>query len=1323
MSDNPTIEPDYYVAETGEDTNNGTSSNPFKTISHAISTAVNAGSGKVIKIADGIYAENLVITGNITLIGNTGSQDKVIIKPSSANGTAISISADGTSLTVNGITLKTATGELSNPTQDSELKGRGCGISTGSYQSTITLSNIILDGFTYGISSYGETTLVLNNSIIKNTTYKGIYAQKLASADFTNVTFIKNATATTLLPDNDPNSRSGSAIDLNLVNACDHISFTGCTFNINGDPNGSTSGAIKIKIRGGTGETESQYSSPGSIIHGVSIANCIFTGNPRDVVLGTNVCPNSSDDFTVKYSGGSPIYEYNPGANAKNEIISAFYANGKPITISDDDTNTAITWIDGSRLYPIANAQSLVVFGGSKNANVSSSSIDMTGGTVACLYGGGYGNFSETSASVGTASIKLSEKSIVTATVFGGGFGYATVNKTTITISNATVTQDVVAGGANGPTVFDSNGIPTSVNTVTEAEINISGGTIGNSQTYGGVYGGGQSLAYVGTSEINISGGTVYLLCASGSNGITDTTTINIDKDAKITYLFSVNRGVINTSEINIESSFTGSIDKIALGALSDWDYNGQNYNQFTGGSTDGAVLKSVKLTVGCSGLKSAASEDTQVFLGRGIYSNYGNSVFTYDSKTYYQHYAYSPEDTLTNGTKITTPLAANVTVKGNVTVIAYVGNTTNAYDPTTHIIGTDKTWTFEDGAMISPKTVALTSEITTKIQNNGKLIFNDAGVGINGLFLDCGGNIEIIDTDFETIGLYIKNAKDVKIAECTFTDISQSPLTPLKMDELNAIYIFNCTGNITIGGDNKDDGNIISSSTTSGLIRGIFVINCGGGENSSLIIKNNSVSDVKFNAIQLAGLNFKSVSIINNTISNWDTDSGSNDQSTGFEGGRAIRMKLSSTIASDVTIENNVFIKSYVTDAEFKSSLSQSDITGYDDGNILKMTILSEVGTLDVANNTLVLENISNYYADYNMFKFVSGDNTVVDTYKVVIFNPNNGYFYTSLEPGVMCSIVTESSKVSKPSNPSKSSNTFDGWHTVATGGEKWDFTNDAISENTTLYTHWSYTAGSGTPITPPPVVPEPEPIIPDTNGNVTVPALDEKKTEELIHEAVSSGSDSITIIDTSDVKGDYTAVTVSKSDLETITKSIENNKNIDSVSIPTSEGNIIIEKEVLSSILENTDADSVSFEVEDAKNKLTEEQKKAVGDRPVYDINIKAGNENVTSFNGKTITVSLPYTLKAGEDAKNIVVYYVKDDGSLEKVNCTYKDGKVTFETNHLSKYVIGYEESDKPVTPDTPDDNKKESSNTIYYAVAAVIIILIIIALAYYFMKKKQ
>ena len=304
-----------------------------------------------------------------------------------------------------------------------------------------------------------------------------------------------------------------------------------------------------------------------------------------------------------------------------------------------------------------------------------------------------------------------------------------------------------------------------------------------------------------------------------------------------------------------------------------------------------------------------------------------------------------------------------------------------------------------------------------------------------------------------------------------------------------------------------------------------------------------------------------------------------------------------------------------------------------------------------------------------------------------------------------------------------------FGGWyldknHTILCDSDS------KITENTHIYIKLTPInggstggGGGGVPITPPdvPDVPDEPTIIPDSNGNVDI-VIDEKRADELIHEAVSSGSDSISLIDTNNVEGEYTEVTVSKSDLEILLNKIKNNSNINSVSIETSNGSITIGKEVLSSILENTKADSISFEIEDAKDKLTEEQKEAVGDRPVYDINIKAGNENITSFDGKTITISLPYTLKPGEDPENIVVYYVKEDGSLEKVNCTYKDGKVIFETDHLSKYVIGYEESDKPVTPDTPDD-KKDDNNTIYYAVAAIVVILIIIALAYYFMKKKQ
>ncbi|WP_400260357.1 right-handed parallel beta-helix repeat-containing protein [Candidatus Methanomassiliicoccus intestinalis] len=264
---------------------------------------------------------------------------------------------------------------------------------------------------------------------------------------------------------------------------------------------------------------------------------------------------------------------------------------------------------------------------------------------------------------------------------------------------------------------------------------------------------------------------------------------------------------------------------------------------------------------------------------------------------------------------------------------------------------------------------------------------------------------------------------------------------------------------------------------------------------------------------------------------------------------------------------------------------------------------------------------------------------------------------------------------------------------------------------------------SGGGVPVTPPVTPEEPkEPIIPDSKGNAEI-KVDEEKADKLVQETVTSGSKTLELIDKDSIEGMVTSVTVAVEGLKTISDKIENNQNINSVSIATSAGEVIIEKDVLSDIIENANAETIVVEVVDAKDQLNEEQKKVVGDNPVYDINIRAGSEYITNFNGNSITISIPYELQPGEDPNNIVVYHLKDDGTVEKMKGTYKDGKVSFETNHLSKFVIAYE-AQEPVTPDNPDKpTKEDNDNTIYYIIAAIVVILIIVALAYYFLKKKQ
>ena len=90
-----------------------------------------------------------------------------------------------------------------------------------------------------------------------------------------------------------------------------------------------------------------------------------------------------------------------------------------------------------------------------------------------------------------------------------------------------------------------------------------------------------------------------------------------------------------------------------------------------------------------------------------------------------------------------------------------------------------------------------------------------------------------------------------------------------------------------------------------------------------------------------------------------------------------------------------------------------------------------------------------------------------------------------------------------------------------------------------------------------------------------------------------------------------------------------------------------------------------------------LSTEAQKTIGDRPVFNFNVTSGNQTISQFGG-TVSLSIPYTPKAGEDLNAIVIYYINAEGKLEAVgNCAYDaaTGMVRFQTNHFSTYAVGY------------------------------------------------
>jgi len=87
-----------------------------------------------------------------------------------------------------------------------------------------------------------------------------------------------------------------------------------------------------------------------------------------------------------------------------------------------------------------------------------------------------------------------------------------------------------------------------------------------------------------------------------------------------------------------------------------------------------------------------------------------------------------------------------------------------------------------------------------------------------------------------------------------------------------------------------------------------------------------------------------------------------------------------------------------------------------------------------------------------------------------------------------------------------------------------------------------------------------------------------------------------------------------------------------------------------------------------------LSNEIKKAVGDNPVYDFNLTVDGVKVPHFDRNAVSIELPYTLRAGEQPHNVVIYYINDEGKLEVVKNSRYDSKkatVTFSPSHFSKY----------------------------------------------------
>ncbi|MEG2008682.1 MAG: S-layer homology domain-containing protein, partial [Oscillospiraceae bacterium] len=100
------------------------------------------------------------------------------------------------------------------------------------------------------------------------------------------------------------------------------------------------------------------------------------------------------------------------------------------------------------------------------------------------------------------------------------------------------------------------------------------------------------------------------------------------------------------------------------------------------------------------------------------------------------------------------------------------------------------------------------------------------------------------------------------------------------------------------------------------------------------------------------------------------------------------------------------------------------------------------------------------------------------------------------------------------------------------------------------------------------------------------------------------------------------------------------------------------------------------ITVTISDAGDRLSEAQKKIAGDRPVFDLTVMCGKTVISDFGGGSVQVSLPYTLKDGEDPDLVCVWNLAEDGTLTGVSGRYDpiSKTIVFTTAHFSQYVVG-------------------------------------------------
>lgn len=198
-----------------------------------------------------------------------------------------------------------------------------------------------------------------------------------------------------------------------------------------------------------------------------------------------------------------------------------------------------------------------------------------------------------------------------------------------------------------------------------------------------------------------------------------------------------------------------------------------------------------------------------------------------------------------------------------------------------------------------------------------------------------------------------------------------------------------------------------------------------------------------------------------------------------------------------------------------------------------------------------------------------------------------------------------------------------------------------------------------------------EPKAVMSGTTATLTITSSEAQKAIDTLKK---EKADILVIEPKINGHAEKVIIKLSKNVIDTLTKTDAD------VIVKSEVGEINIPNKTLENIV-SVKGNTVTFTGEkDDKSKLSEENKKIVGDHPIYHLSIDVDGKSVSSFNCD-ITVKLPYTAKANTNTDKLTVYYIDDNGKATEMVGAHYDAKekcLVFKTNHFSTFAVVYDES---------------------------------------------